>query len=72
MSEDPDEFQRKLGTLRELGDLQGEMAGKARRYRARPELGLRFERASMAAVNARMFMQSALMAEREALARDGL
>ena len=70
MSDDPDDFQAKLERLRELGDLQGEMARKARRYRERPELGLRFERASMAAVSARMFMQSALMAEREALARD--
>ena len=71
MADDQDTYQAKLEKLRDLGDLQGEMARKAKRYRDEPELGLRFERASMAAVNARMFMQSALMAEREANARKG-
>lgn len=67
-------YEAKLERLRELGDLQAEMAEKSRRYRLRdiPALALRFERASMAAVNARMFMQAALMAEREALAREGM
>ena len=72
MADDLDEYRAKLERLRELGDLQGEMARKARHYRDTPELGLRFERASLAAVNARMFMQSALMAEREAIARKGI
>lgn len=65
-------YEEKLERLRELGDLQGEMAEKARRYRDQPELGLRFERASLAAVNARTFMQAALMVEREAIAREGI
>jgi hypothetical protein len=61
-------FQEKLERLRQLGDLQGEMAAKAAHYAARdvPDLALRFQRASYAAVNARLFIQSALMAEREA------
>lgn len=65
-------FEEKLEQLRRLGDLQGEMAEKARRYRDQPELGLRFERASLAAVNARTSMQAALMAEREAAARKAM
>lgn len=65
-------YEEKLERLRELGDLQGEMAEKARRYRDQPELGLRFERASLAAVNARTFMQAALMAERETTARGAM
>jgi hypothetical protein len=67
-------YQEKLDRLRDLGDMQGEMAEKARRYRIqdKPELALRFERASLAAVNARTFMHAALMAEREAIARDGM
>lgn len=54
--------------LRELGDMQAEMASKAAHYAARdrPELAGRFQRASYAAVNARTLMQAALMAEREA------
>lgn len=65
---------QKLERLRELGDLQGEMAQKAKLYQARdvPDLALRFERASFAAINARTFIQAALMAEREAQARDGM
>lgn len=60
----------KLALLRALGDLQGEMAEKARHYKAKDnaELALRFERASYAAINARTFCQAALMAEREAKA----
>lgn len=60
----------KMERLRELGGLQGEMADKARYYAAKdqPDLALRFERASYAAVNARTFIQAALMAEREAAA----
>jgi hypothetical protein len=67
-------YEAKLERLRELGDLQGEMAQKAQRYRTqdKPELALRFERASLAAVTARTFMQAALMAEREAIAREGM
>lgn len=65
-------YAEKMERLRELGDLQAEMADKARHYAAKdqPELALRFERASYAAVNARTFMQAALMAEREATARE--
>jgi len=64
----------KLAKLRDLGDLQGEMAAKAKNYAAQDnqELALRFERASYAAVNARTFMHAALMAEREAHARKGM
>lgn len=64
----------KLAVLRELGDLQSEMAEKTRHYRAadRPDLYMRFERASYAAVNARMFIQAALMAEREAVVSSAL
>lgn len=60
----------KLAKLREFGDLQGECAAKAKHYAAndRPDLANRFQRASYAAVNARLFMHAALMAEREALA----
>lgn len=65
-------YATKMERLRELGDLQAEMADKARHYAAKDnaELALRFERASYAAVNARTFMQAALMAEREAKARE--
>lgn len=58
----------KMTVLREFGELQGECARKAASYAAqdRPDLAKRFERASYAAVNARMFIQAALMAEREA------
>lgn len=61
-------YAEKMERLRELGDMQAEMAEKARHYAANdnPELALRFQRASYAAVNARTFMQAALMAEREA------
>lgn len=61
-------YEDKMERLRELGDLQGEMAAKASNYAARdrPELAGRFERASYAAMNARVLMQAALMAEREA------
>lgn len=53
-------------TLEALGGLQGVMATKARFYKeSNPELAARFVRASFAAVNARMLMQAALMAERE-------
>lgn len=64
----------KMELLRSFGDLQGEMADKARHYAAndQPDLALRFERASYAAVNARTFMQAALMAEREATARESV
>lgn len=57
----------KLARLRDLGEMQAEMAAKAKAYAARdqPELAMRFERASLAAVNARTFMHAALMAERE-------
>lgn len=67
-------YEEKLDRLRDLGDMQSEMATKATRYRAadKPDLALRFERASLAAVNARTFMHAALMAEREAIARDGM
>lgn len=67
-------YMEKLERLRDLGDLQGEMAQKAKLYQVRdvPELALRFERASFAAINARTFIQAALMAEREAQARDGM
>lgn len=63
-------YSEKLSLLRSLGDLQGEMAEKARHYKAKDhaELALRFERASYAAINARTFCQAALMAEREAKA----
>lgn len=63
-------YEEKMERLRELGDLQSEMANKARRYATqdRADLALRFERASYAAVNARTLMQAALMAEREAVA----
>lgn len=59
----------KLEVLRSLGELQAEMADKVRYYKAkdRPDLWMRFERASYAAVNARTFVQAALMAEREAI-----
>lgn len=65
-------YEEKMERLRELGDLQDEMANKARHFGAtdNPELALRFARASYAAVNARMFIQAALMAEREAMARE--
>lgn len=65
-------YEDKMERLRELGDLQGEMANKARHFAAtdQPELAWRFERASYAAVNARTFIQAALMAEREATARE--
>lgn len=65
-------YEEKMERLRQLGDLQGEMANKARRYATqdRPDLSLRFERASYAAVNARTLMQAALMAEREAVAAE--
>lgn len=64
--------EEKLAVLRDLGELQGEMAQKAAVYRTqdKPELYMRFERASYAAVNARLFMQAALMAEREASASE--
>lgn len=60
-------YAEKMERLRQLGDLQAEMAGKAAHYRTRDisELANRFERASYAAVNARVLMQAALMAERE-------
>jgi hypothetical protein len=64
----------KMARLRDLGELQGEMAAKAKNYAAQDdqELALRFERASYAAVNARTFMHAALMAEREAKTRKGM
>lgn len=67
-------YAEKMERLRELGDLQAEMANKAWHYAAKDnlELALRFERASYAAVNARTFMQAALMAEREATAREAI
>ena len=63
-------YQEKLEVLRDFADLQGECAAKAKHYAASDtlELAMRFSRASYAAVNARMFMQAALMAEREAKA----
>ena len=65
-------YTEKMERLRELGDLQAEMADKARHYAAKdqPELALRFERASDAAVNARTVLHAALRAEREATARE--
>lgn len=67
-------YLEKLDLLRQFARLQGEMASKAKHYAARGEveLHLRFERASYAAVNARTFMQAALMAEREATALAGI
>lgn len=64
-------YEAKMERLRELGELQGEMAQKGNRYRILNviDLALRFERASYAAMNARTFMQAALMAEREVHAR---
>lgn len=61
-------YVEKLDVLRSLGELQAEMADKVRYYKAKdqPDLWMRFERASYAAVNARTFIQAALMAEREA------
>lgn len=58
----------KMERLRALGEMQAEMSAKASFYAARdqPELSMRFERASLAAVNARTFMHAAIMAEREA------
>jgi len=60
-------YEQKMERLRDLGDMQGEMAAKATAYRAKAqeELAMRFERASLAATNARMLMHAALMAERE-------
>lgn len=61
-----DLFQERMRKLRELGEFQGVMAVKARFYRDRaPDLGARFARASFAALNARVLMQAAIMAERE-------
>lgn len=61
-------YAEKMDQLKKLGDMQAEMAAKATAYRCKDqeELALRFERASYAATNARMFMHAALMAEREA------
>lgn len=65
-------YEQKLAILRDVGDLQGEMAAKAKHYSAADNeaLALRFSRASYAAVNARTFMHAALMAEREAKAME--
>lgn len=65
-------YAEKMERLRELGDLQGEMAAKAAYYAARavPDLAMRFERASYAAMSARVLMQAALMAERETSVRE--
>jgi hypothetical protein len=59
--------EQKLAILRDFGDLQAECAQKTRFYRAKdkPELWMRFERASLQAMNARLSIQAALMAERE-------
>jgi hypothetical protein len=66
MSVDANAHAARLATLRDLGALQGVMAVKARFYKERePELAARFARASYAAINARMLIQAALMAERE-------
>lgn len=61
------DYQARLARLRDLADLQGECAKKASVYRMRdrPELAARFDRASLAAVNARMLIHAAIMAERE-------
>lgn len=62
------DYRSRLDKLREFSDLQGECARKAQIFRMqdRPELAARFDRASLAAVNARMLIHAALMAEREA------
>jgi hypothetical protein len=67
-------YQDKLAVLRAFSDLQAEMAAKAKHYAAADtlELAMRFSRASYAAVNARMFMHAALMAERELKAATGI
>ena len=67
-------YPEKLELLRALGELQGEMAEKARLYKRNdlPELALRFERASYLALGARTAMQAALMAEREAKVKEGI
>lgn len=64
----------KMEILRSLGDLQEECAIKAKAFQRREDqsLALRFERASLQAVGARMAIHAALMAEREALAKDAI